>query len=204
MNLSFTKLPYLSTWNKIPHLKTLMNQHPNQISKTYHLTRVTVTSHKSQLAFKTVNTKINKMSQPMKTLPITPRNQTPLKIIKIFSLNLTSLSRISLTMRKKCSLSSVMGSKEVPTIWPWFIKESRLNYQMQITYCPEKTKTILNPTSKEWEKNLQIKSSTTFVALWMSKLSFLTLLVTAWEVSLQGPVSSIWPNTKTNSDFIAH
>ena len=120
--------------------------------------------------FKMVSTKITKILRLTKTRPIIQKNQTLMKTMRISSVNLTSLSRVCLTMRKKCLLSYVMVSKGAPTIWPWFIKESKHNCQTPIIFCQGKTKMTLNPTSKEWEKNLQIKSSTSFVALWTSKL----------------------------------
>lgn len=66
--------------------------------------------------FKIASMKITKILRLMKTRPIILKNQILMKTMRISSVNLTSLSRVCLMMRKKCSLSYVMVFKEAPTI----------------------------------------------------------------------------------------
>ena len=175
MNSSFMKLPYLNIWKKIPFNKVQQPSKPKaQISKTYQLKSETIlllVQHKTnQSIFKMVKTKISKIVQPTKIHRTTLKNQIILKIMKIFSVNLMSHSRNCNMMRKRCWLFCVMDFKEALTIWPWFIKESKLSYRTQIIFCQEKIKMILSQTLKEWAKNSLIKLSTTFEDSWMSKV----------------------------------
>jgi len=81
-----------------------------------------------------------------------------------------------------------MASREALMIWVSYIKESKLNFQMQVFYLQGVMKLTQKLIFKKWVKDLLIKSKDTLEVLWMKIKLFSILLAIVWAESLQEQV----------------
>lgn len=100
-------------------------------------------------------------------MPITPHNnQSQIQQKNQITLSLKNNSfllkkqldfRNFNTEKNKCLLYYVMASRAVPMIWVSYIKESKLNFQMQVFYLQGVMKLTQKLIFKKWVKDLLIK-----------------------------------------------